>query len=122
MLILRVYLWKCGPCFIKIISVNSIKGTLMFRIFYNNILIVTIDIRFLLSRLLRMLSWLQYSSSFENCLLKDAVLFFFSFFSSTAKKKLLGKARQAGLGTLSGHKPLSTTKPIITAMRDSDKG
>ncbi|XP_026999735.2 PR domain zinc finger protein 2 isoform X1 [Tachysurus fulvidraco] len=36
------------------------------------------------------------------------------------KKKLLEKARQAGLGILSGHKPLST-RPIVTEMRDSDK-
>ncbi|KAB5537009.1 hypothetical protein PHYPO_G00113890 [Pangasianodon hypophthalmus] len=39
-----------------------------------------------------------------------------------ARKKLLEKARQAGLGRLSGHKPLSTTRPVVTAMRDSDKG
>ncbi|KAK3536656.1 hypothetical protein QTP86_015465 [Hemibagrus guttatus] len=37
-----------------------------------------------------------------------------------ARKKLLEKARQAGLGILSGHTALST-RPTVTEMRDSDK-
>ncbi|XP_036415251.1 PR domain zinc finger protein 2 [Colossoma macropomum] len=39
-----------------------------------------------------------------------------------ARRKLLEKARQAGLGRLSEDKPLSASKPTVAEMRDSEEG
>ncbi|XP_026858924.2 PR domain zinc finger protein 2 [Electrophorus electricus] len=39
-----------------------------------------------------------------------------------ARKKLLEKARRAGLGRLSGHKPSSAAKPTVTEMSDIKEG